>query len=50
VAFWRSGETRRTLAESQRLIDRGLWMHLACDEAAFLIGANIAINGGQHMY
>jgi acetoacetyl-CoA reductase len=24
--------------------------YLASDEAAFLTGANIAINGGQHMF
>jgi acetoacetyl-CoA reductase len=28
----------------------GLCAYLASDEAAFLTGANIAINGGQHMY
>lgn len=28
----------------------GLIAYLASDEAAFLTGANIAINGGQHMY
>jgi acetoacetyl-CoA reductase len=27
----------------------GLCAYLASDEAAFLTGANIAINGGQHM-
>ena len=27
----------------------GLIIYLASDEAAFLTGANIAINGGQHM-
>jgi NAD(P)-dependent dehydrogenase (short-subunit alcohol dehydrogenase family) len=25
-------------------------LYLASDEAAFVTGANIAINGGQHMY
>jgi acetoacetyl-CoA reductase len=28
----------------------GLCAYLASDEAAFVTGANIAINGGQHMY
>jgi acetoacetyl-CoA reductase len=28
----------------------GLIAYLASDEAAFVTGANIAINGGQHMY
>ncbi len=28
----------------------GLIIYLASDEAAFLTGANISINGGQHMY
>jgi acetoacetyl-CoA reductase len=28
----------------------GLCAYLASDEAAFITGANIAINGGQHMY
>jgi acetoacetyl-CoA reductase len=28
----------------------GLCAYLASDEAAFLTGANIAINGGQHMF
>jgi acetoacetyl-CoA reductase len=28
----------------------GLVAYLAADEAAFVTGANIAINGGQHMY
>ncbi len=28
----------------------GLVAYLASDEAAFVIGANISINGGQHMY
>jgi acetoacetyl-CoA reductase len=27
----------------------GLCAYLASDEAAFVTGANIAINGGQHM-
>ena len=27
----------------------GLIIHLCSDEAAFVTGANIAINGGQHM-
>ena len=27
----------------------GLIIYLASDEAAFVTGANIAINGGQHM-
>jgi acetoacetyl-CoA reductase len=27
----------------------GLCAYLASDEAAFITGANIAINGGQHM-
>jgi acetoacetyl-CoA reductase len=28
----------------------GLIAYLCSDEAAFVTGANIAINGGQHMY
>lgn len=28
----------------------GLIIYLASDEAAFVTGANISINGGQHMY
>ena len=28
----------------------GLVAYLSSDEAAFVTGANIAINGGQHMY
>lgn len=28
----------------------GLVANLASDEAAFVTGANISINGGQHMY
>ena len=28
----------------------GLIVYLASDEAAFVTGANISINGGQHMY
>ena len=28
----------------------GLVAYLARDEAAFVTGANIAINGGQHMF
>ncbi|MDB5919299.1 MAG: beta-ketoacyl-ACP reductase, partial [Massilia sp.] len=28
----------------------GLVAYLTSDEAAFVTGANIAINGGQHMY
>jgi acetoacetyl-CoA reductase len=28
----------------------GLVAYLVSDEAAFITGANIAINGGQHMY
>ena len=28
----------------------GLIIYLCSDEAAFVTGANIAINGGQHMY
>ena len=28
----------------------GLVAYLSSDEAAFVTGANIAINGGQHMF
>ena len=28
----------------------GLIIYLCSEEAAFVTGANIAINGGQHMY
>ena len=28
----------------------GLIIYLASDEAAFVTGANISINGGQHMF
>jgi len=28
----------------------GLIIYLASDEAAFITGANISINGGQHMF
>jgi acetoacetyl-CoA reductase len=28
----------------------GLVAYLASDDAGFITGANIAINGGQHMY
>jgi acetoacetyl-CoA reductase len=28
----------------------GLCAYLASDEAAFITGANISINGGQHMF
>jgi acetoacetyl-CoA reductase len=28
----------------------GLIIYLASDEAAFVSGANISINGGQHMF
>jgi acetoacetyl-CoA reductase len=28
----------------------GLMAYLASDEAAFVTGANISINGGQHMF
>ena len=28
----------------------GLIAYLASDEAAFITGANISINGGQHMF
>jgi len=28
----------------------GLIVYLASDEAAFITGANISINGGQHMF
>jgi acetoacetyl-CoA reductase len=28
----------------------GLIIYLASNEAAFVTGANISINGGQHMY
>ena len=37
----------RGMAEPEEVA--GLIIYLASEEAAFLTGANIAINGGQHM-
>ena len=37
------------LVEFGILIVSGLIIYLASEEAAFVTGANIAINGGQHM-
>ena len=43
---WLSAEDRQILRQPEVA---GLIIYLASDEAAFVTGANIAINGGQHM-
>ena len=51
IRLWKSWGRPETLGHLGKPEEvAGLVAYLAAEEAAFVTGANIAINGGQHMY